>query len=250
MKSLIIANWKCNPVTLVEAGNLFNTIRRGIKGIKKAEVVVCPPFIFLESLVRLSSKTISLGAQDCFWENKGAFTGEVSPAMIKKIGVNYVILGHSERRKYFSETDEVVNKKIKKSLKEKLKPILCIGETIEEKKQGDKIKVIREELKRGLKGISQKEIKNIIIAYEPIWAIGTGENCSIEETMSSVLLIRKMISKIYSRQIAAKTRILYGGSVTSRNAGDYIKTIGVNGLLVGGASLKPNEFLNIVKSGQ
>jgi len=248
MKPLIVANWKCNPVTLNQAKNLLSAVKRGLKNIRKAEVVVCPPFVFLAALARLSPKAIRLGGQDCFWENEGPFTGEISPAMIKKLGADYVILGHSERRKYFNETSETINKKIKKSLKEKLKPILCVGETLEEKEQGNKMKIIREELKDGLKGVSRKEIKNIVIAYEPIWAIGTGENCSIDETMSSILLIRKIISKVYSRTVAEKMRILYGGSVTSENSESYIKAGGADGLLIGGASLRATEFIKIIKN--
>jgi len=245
MKSLIIGNWKCNPTNLKKAKKLFEGIRNGLKKkLRKTEVVVCPPFVYLPK-IRSSSK-IKLGAQDCFWEEKGSFTGEVSPSMLKDIGVNYVILGHSERRKYFGETDQTVNKKIKKSLKTGINPMLCVGETKKERKEGKKGRVIEGQIKEGLNKVSAKDVKKIIIAYEPRWAIGSGKNCSVDETMSSILIVKKTISNIYSRSAADKVRVLYGGSVTSDNALRYITEAQANGLLIGGASLKREEFLNII----
>lgn len=252
MKPIIIANWKCNPTSLAEAKKLFDLIKKGIEKAcsrrsRRVEVVICPPFVYISDL-KFKAHNLKSGTQDCFWENEGAFTGEISPLMLKNLGTEYVILGHSERRKHFNETNEIINKKIKKALEIKLKPILCIGETEKEKRNGEKILVIKEQIRKGLKGVSRKEINNIAIAYEPVWAIGTGENCSIDETMSSVLLIRKIISKIYNRVIAEKIRILYGGSVNSKNAEDYIKAAKTNGLLIGGASLNPDEFIQIIKN--
>jgi len=241
-KKLIVANWKCNPTSLKEAKQLFNSIKKRIKGIKKVEVVVCPPSPFILNL-KPETLNLKLGAQDCFWEKEGAFTGEISPLMLKNLGIKYVILGHSERRKYLRETDEMINKKIKKALEFNLKPILCIGE-----RKGQTFGILESQVKNGLKNISKKKIKNIIIAYEPIWAIGTGKFCSFDRVLSAALFVRKIIYKEYSKVLAKNLNILYGGSVNKENAKSYIKESGVNGLLVGGASLKPKEFLEILKS--
>jgi len=232
MKPLIAANWKMNPETAKDAKALFEAVKRGVKGVE-SEVVVCPPFIYLPLL-----KGLQIGAQNCFYEEKGAFTGEISALMLKDLGVEYVIIGHSERRKYFNETDEVVNKKIKKALESGLKIIFCIGETAEERDAGKKKEILEKQIKQGLAGIN--DLENINIAYEPVWAIGTGNNCSVQETKESIDYIRKFVRE--------NTRILYGGSVKSENSGMYIKDAGANGLLVGGASLNAGEFIKIVKS--
>lgn len=234
MKPLIAANWKLNPITKEEAKNIFTAIKVGKKGAK-SEVIVCPPFVYLPLL-----KGSALGAQNVFYEDRGAFTGEISAGMLIDLKVKYVIIGHSERRKYFGETDETINKKIKKALAAGLKVIFCIGETAEERDEGKKKEVLERQVKNGLAGV--EDIKDINIAYEPIWAIGTGNNCSVEETKDSVNFIRKFVK--------SKTRILYGGSVKSENSGAYIKDAGANGLLVGGASLNPEEFIKIVKSAE
>ncbi|MDO8486074.1 MAG: triose-phosphate isomerase [Candidatus Staskawiczbacteria bacterium] len=241
MKNLIVANWKCNPTTLKEARALFEAVKKGTKNIK-SEIVICPPFVYLPLFSGLT-----LGAQNCFSEEKGAFTGEISALQLSDLKIEYVIIGHSERRRYFSETDNDINKKIKKSLLAKLKVILCVGETEEEWKKGEKPEILEKQITENLKGISGKEIKNIVIAYEPVWAIGTGKNCTVDETMSSVLFIRKIILKLYNREIADNIRIIYGGSVKSDNAAPYIKNARANGLLVGGASLNAEEFTKIIK---
>ncbi|MSU54621.1 MAG: triose-phosphate isomerase [Candidatus Staskawiczbacteria bacterium] len=248
MKPLIIANWKLNPSSLEEAKKLFGAIKRIVtqKSIHKSvEVVICPPFIYLPLL-----KGVTLGAQDTFWEEKGAFTGEVSPIQLKDLKVQYVIIGHSERRKYFSETDELINKKIKKALDAKLSVVLCVGETQEERNVNKTQEVIERQITEGLRGVSKLEIQNskLAVAYEPVWAIGTGNSCSPDQTMSSILLIRKIISNLYNRQLADEITILYGGSVTSKNSAQYIQGSGANGLLVGGASLNAEEFEAIIKS--
>jgi triosephosphate isomerase (TIM) len=236
MKPLIAANWKLNPTTKKEAEAIFKGIKKGIKGLK-SEVVICPPFVYLPAIAK-SVGGFVLGAQNCFFEEKGAFTGEISGAMLKDLGVEYVIIGHSERRKYFSETDEIVNKKIKKAIEAGLKIIFCIGETVQERDGGKKNEVLERQIKQGLAGINNLE--NINIAYEPVWAIGTGNNCSVQETKESVDYIRKFVKP--------DTRILYGGSVKSENSGAYVKEAGANGLLVGGASLNAEEFVKIVRS--
>jgi len=211
---LIVANWKMNPQTLEESKRLFNSVRNGIKGIKNTEIVICPPFIYL---LNLKSKILNLklGAQDVFWEAKGAFTGEVSALMLRNLGVEYVIIGHSERRKYQRETNKIIEKKIKAALAVGLKPILCI----------DKISQLPKDIKRGFS-----------IAYEPLFAIGTGKPCSIEKA-----------KKIRASLIRFK-RVLYGGSVNSENARDFIKKAKFQGLLVGGASLNSKEFVKLVKN--
>jgi len=234
MKNLIAANWKLNPTSKNKAEDIFERIKKGVKDTT-AEVVVCPPFVFLPLL-----KGLALGAQNIFYEEKGAFTGEISPAMLKDLGVEYVIIGHSERRKYFGETDETVNKKIIKALTAGLKIIFCIGETAEERDVGKKNEILQRQIQQGLKDIV--DIENISVAYEPVWAIGTGNNCSVEETKESIDFIRKFVKQ--------DTRILYGGSVKSENSGAYIKEARANGLLVGGASLNAEEFANIVKSAE
>ncbi|MCX6718657.1 MAG: triose-phosphate isomerase [Candidatus Staskawiczbacteria bacterium] len=237
MKNLIVANWKMNPASLEEAKNIFSGIKNGVEGTNN-EIVICPPFVYLAEL-----KGTALGAQNIFYEEQGAFTGEVSGEMLKNLGVEYVIIGHSERRK-LGETNEMINKKIKKALEVGLKVIFCIGETAEEREAGRKNEVLERQIKIGLKDIKLVDLgdrQNINIAYEPVWAIGTGNNCGVEETKKSIDFIKNLVPN---------ARVLYGGSVKSENSGDYIKNAGANGLLVGGASLNAEEFVKIVKSAE
>jgi len=245
-KLLIIGNWKCNPITLQEAKKLFNLVKRGIRNIENVETVICPPFPYL-SIVNCQMSNVKLGAQDCFWEEKGAFTGEASPSMLKNLGCQYVILGHSERRRYFNETDEMINKKIKTALIAKLKPIFCIGETQKQRDKGESSNILKSQLEKGILGISKKGMKNVTIAYEPVWAIGTGKPCDINTAQTMGLLIRKIITRIFGYSISKKLPILYGGSLNSKNAASYIFEANFQGLLVGGASLNPQEFSKIVK---
>ena len=231
MKPLIVANWKMNPVTIKEAEELFNSVKHKVKDIKNAETVICPPFIYLPLL-----KGLTLGAQDCYWEEKGAYTGEVSVAMLKEMGCKYIIVGHSERRKLFGEKDNDVNKKVLSVLDVGLIPILCVGETEQEREQEKTEEVLKEELEIGL--IDVHDVSKVIVAYEPIWAIGTGNPCDVEEAQRMKEIILKMVSK--------NIRILYGGSAKANNAEGYLKQAGFNGLLVGGASLDSKEFIKIV----
>jgi len=247
MKPLIVANWKMNPQRLALANQLFNSVKKGLRKIKNVEVVICPPFVYLATNKKRQATRIKLGAQNCFFKEKGAFTGEISPVMLKDLGCNYVIVGHSVRRRYFGESDEMINEKVKATLAAKLNPIFCIGEIEEERKQDKTKDVLKYQIQQGLKGISRKKIKNLIIAYEPVWAIGTGNSCKIEEAQKMGLLIRKIIAKKYSFSIAKKVKILYGGSVNSQNAKFYIAEANFHGLLIGGASLKAKEFIKIVK---
>lgn len=261
-KPLIIANWKCNPTTQTEAKRLLNSVRKGIKNVKNVEVVICPPFLYLSLLLGSStfaqtrrsyggsSVAFGVGGQDCFWEEKGAFTGEVSPLMLKNLGCKFVIIGHSERRRYLKETDEMINRKLKAVLSRKLKPILCIGETRKERGQGKTQTILKNQLKKALSKISAFNIQNskLAIAYEPVWAIGTGKACSPREAKKSLGVIKKVISKIYNKKLAKTIKILYGGSVNGKNAASYIFEANFQGLLVGGASLDPREFVILVKA--
>ena len=254
MKPLIVANWKCNPTTLKEAKALFNSVRKGIKNIKNVDVVVCPPFLWLPLLSASAFAKglggLRFGSQDCFWAEKGAYTGEVSPKMLKDIGVRYVILGHSERRLYLGETDEMINKKIISALKAKLNPVLCVGESKEEKNQGKTEEVLRNQLTSALLGVSKTILQNskLSIAYEPIWAIGTGKACQSDETQMMSLFIKKIVSRFYGNFVSKKVQILYGGSINSKNALSYIREAMMEGLLVGGASLDSREFIKLVKN--
>lgn len=240
MKPIIIANWKMNPQTAEEAEKLFDSIKKGVKKIKNAEVIICPPFVYLPLL-----KGLAIGAQNIFFEEKGAYTGEISPKMLNDLKIDYVIIGHSERRKYFNETNESVNKKMKAALNFGLAPILCAGETEEERKGGKTEEVVEKQLKEGLSGISI--FKRLIIAYEPVWAIGTGNPCNVEKAKKVGLFIRKILADIYSLEVSRQTPILYGGSVNSNNSASYVGEAGMNGFLVGGASLNAKEFIKIVE---
>jgi len=221
MKHLVVANWKMNPNSLVGAKRLFNSVKTRVRGLKGVNVVICPPFVYLSELSGLT-----LGAQNCFWKDKGAFTGEMSAKMLKDLSCKYVIVGHSERRRYLKETCRMANEKIRAVLSNGLIPILCI----------DNIGQVR----RGLKGFSKKEIKKVIVAYEPIFAIGTGKACSIEKAKKINLAIRKILGE--------KTVVLYGGSVNPENAKAFIEKAQFQGLLIGSASLDAKKFNQIVKS--
>lgn len=247
MKSLIVANWKCNPETLKEAEILIASVKRGIKGIKNTEVIVCPPFLYFLS-PGFQMPGFKLGAQNCFWEQKGPYTGEISPGQLKNLGCSYVIVGHSERRAYLGETDAKANKKLKAALEQKLNPILCVGETEKQRKLGTTENVLKRQVLSALKGISAAKAALITVAYEPVWAIGTGNACGFEEAKEASRLIRKVIAGLYGKELADEIRIVYGGSVNGKNAAGYIKKSLVQGLLVGGASLDPKEFIKIVKS--
>ena len=242
----IIANWKMNPVSFGEVDNLIKTIKKGIKKSDQVKIIICPPVVYL-SRIKINS-SFDLGVQNIFWEDKGAYTGEISAAIAKNLKVRYTIIGHSERRKYLKETDEMINLKIQSALKNNLKPILCVGETLKEKQEDKTSEIIVNQIEKALKNISKFKIQNskFQVAYEPIWAIGTGETPLTDEIMSANLLIKKTISGLYDRETAEKTPILYGGSVNSKNAYDFVSKTGMNGLLIGGASLNGSEFVKIV----
>lgn len=246
MKNLIVANWKMNPASQKEAKNIFNGIKKGVKGVK-SEVVICPPFVYLPLL-----KGFILGAQNVFWENSGTYTGEVSPAMLRDLGVKYVIVGHSERRRYFGETDETVNKKIKAVLVAGLSPIICVGENLNQKEAGETENVLKKQLLAGLEGVLDLG-QDFAVAYEPIWAISGGDPYKTKELPTPEKVgkinnyIRSLLIDIYGKESADYVRIIYGGSSNAGNAKDYLEKGGVQGFLVGGASLKPEDFSQIAK---
>jgi len=244
MKPLIIANWKCNPTTLNEAKELLNSVIEGIKDFNNVEVVICPPFIFLSSLI---NNLIIFGAQNCYSEDKGAFTGETSILMLEDLRCKYVILGHSERRNIFKETNEEINLKLKKTLDSSLIPVLCIGENKEDREEGKTFEILGEQLEECLEGISEK-VDRLVLAYEPVWAIGTGKYAEVSKIEEVREFIKDFISKRFDENISNKIKILYGGSVDSNNVNQYLKEAKIDGVLVGGASIKAEEFIKLVKN--
>ena len=241
---MIAGNWKMNT-TLSEAKELVNEIRQELDQIAHVDKVICPPFISLATVRELiKGSSIKLGAQNIYFEEKGAYTGEISPLMLADL-CEFVIIGHSERRQYFNETGEITNKKVRAALKVKLKPILCVGERLEENEDGRTEEIVTGQLGSSLAGIDY--LNGLIIAYEPIWAIGTGKAATGEQANETISLIRHKIAKLYGKRIAQDVRILYGGSVTPANAVEFINQPEIDGALVGGASLKANQFLSIVR---
>jgi len=240
--NIVVANWKMNPNSAKEAEALFDAVAEEAKKSKNVEIVICPPFCYLPLFQ--GSKNIKLGAQNCHWELAGAYTGEVSAIMLADLGISYVILGHSERRQFLGETDAIVNLKIKTALKAKLKPTLCVGE-----KEGEEMNiVVEEQVTKALAGLNINQMKEIVIAYEPVWAIGTGRSCEPDNALSAALFIRRICTKLYSRFLAENLPVLYGGSVSAQNAENYIKTARMDGLLVGGASLDAGGFIKIIEN--
>jgi triosephosphate isomerase len=241
---MIAGNWKMNT-TVAEAVELVKEMLQGLDEIKGVEKVVCPPYVSLAAIKELiKGSSAKLGAQNLYFEEKGAYTGEVSPLMLAGL-CEFVIIGHSERRQYFGETDEIVNKKIKAALKAYLKPILCIGERLEENEAGKTAEVVTGQLKSSLAGIDYPS--GFIIAYEPVWAIGTGRAATGKQANETIGLIRRNISEMYGEPAAQDVRILYGGSVTAANTAEFMQQSEIDGGLVGGASLRANEFLGIVR---
>ncbi len=244
-KKVIAGNWKMNMLPN-ETIKFIQDIAPLVKDTKN-EVILCVPYTDLfYALLNAQDTNIKIGAQNMHWEENGAYTGEISAKMLKCIGVEYVIIGHSERRQYFAETDETVNKKIKSALAHELKPIVCVGETLEQREEGKTQEIITTQTRLALEGLTNEQVKNIIIAYEPIWAIGTGKTATSEDANESIKSIRKEIEKIYGSDVAQNIIIQYGGSVKSTNAKELFETSDIDGGLVGGASLKPDEFAKIV----
>jgi triosephosphate isomerase len=240
----IAGNWKMNT-TLSEAAVLATAIRAPLDVIGGSEKVICPPFISLAKVAEiLKGSSVEVGAQDLFYEEKGAYTGEISPLMLRDL-CRYCIIGHSERRQYFYDTEEAVNKKVKAALKASIIPILCVGERLDEKESDRANEVISRQMDTALSGLPENT--NIVIAYEPVWAIGTGRSASAEQANNTIGFIRHKIAAILGNQMAAGTRILYGGSVTPENIAGFAAQTEIDGALVGGASLKPEQFIEIVR---
>ncbi|MBD3312958.1 triose-phosphate isomerase [Candidatus Woesearchaeota archaeon] len=247
MRPFIAANWKLHK-TVEESVETAARLKIIIEGVNDRDILVCPPFTALEEIYHVIEGTnIMLGAQDVFWEEEGAFTGEVSPEMLKNVGCEYVIIGHSERRKYFNETDETVNKKIRASFADELKVILCVGETEEMRDQAKHRDFVEKELEDGLKNISSSDAKMLAVAYEPIWAIGTGQTATPEQAQEMHAFIRDRLSVIFDQKTADSIRILYGGSVKPDNVKELMSQKDINGALVGGASLDAESFGKIIK---
>ena len=248
-KKVIAGNWKMNN-DLSETQNLISKLSNGLSKEKiNCDVIVCPPFTSLmEASSLLKNTTIKLGAQNMFYEDSGAYTGEISASMLKSVGCEYVILGHSERRTFFYDTNEVINKKIKKALESGLKPIFCIGETLEQREKNVTIEVIKQQLTIGLNDISENSLSNIIVAYEPVWAIGTGRNATPEQAEDVHKYIRSWIKEKYSSNVAESLVIQYGGSVKPDNAKELLSQKDIDGALVGGACLKAESFMSIIKA--
>ncbi|MGZ3569716.1 MAG: triose-phosphate isomerase [Thermodesulfobacteriota bacterium] len=240
-------NWKMNK-TVREAIDLVRELKTALSGAKGVEVAVAPPFTALFAVHQeIEGSPIGLAAQNLYWEEKGAFTGEISPIMVKEVGCHYVIIGHSERRQFFGETNETVNRRIKAALAASLKVIFCIGETLQEREGEKTFSVIEKQIEGGLKGLGHKEIKNMVIAYEPVWAIGTGKTATPEQAEEVHGFIRRKLEKLYSREVSEEIRIQYGGSVTPENVRGLMDQPNIDGALVGGASLKADSFSKIVR---
>ena len=244
-KKVIAGNWKMNMLPN-EAIEYIENFAPMVKDTN-SEVILCVPYTDLfYCLLNSQGTNIKIGAQNMHFEEKGAYTGEVSAKMLKSIGVEYVIIGHSERREYFAETDETVNKKIKTAFENELKPIVCVGEKLEQREAGIAESIVTKQTKLALEGLTNEQIKNTIIAYEPIWAIGTGKTATSEDANNMIKTIRNEIASIYGKDVADEVIIQYGGSVKSGNAKELFTTSDIDGGLVGGASLKPDEFAKIV----
>jgi len=245
-RKVIAGNWKMNN-DITESQKLVSGIISGLGNDKHCDVILCPPFTSLSEVNSLIKNTqIKLGAQNMFYEDSGAFTGEVSASMLKSVGCEYVILGHSEKRTIFGENDETINKKNKKAIKSGLKVIFCIGESLSQRENGTTNEIVKSQIFKGLEGITSEEMKSVIIAYEPIWAIGTGKTATPAQAQEVHLFIRELAAEIYSSSVSENLIIQYGGSVKPDNAKELLSQKDIDGALVGGACLKADSFLSII----
>ena len=243
-KPIIAGNWKMHK-TIAEALEFVNDIKDRVKS-NEVEAVICAPFTLLKDLKEATKGTdIKIGAQNMHFEEKGAFTGEISPLMLKELDMDYVIIGHSERRQYFNETDETVNKKVLKALEVEIDPILCVGETLEEREAGNTKNVCKVQVEKGLENVSKEDITKVVIAYEPIWAIGTGKTATSEDANDVIAYIRQVVANLYG-DLANEVRIQYGGSVKPSNVAEIMNQSDIDGALVGGASLEANDYVQLV----
>lgn len=244
-KIYLIANWKMNPANVRQAERLAANIVGGLSKIKNkkgVEIILCPPFPFLQVTSRKLRVGIKLGAQNCHFKDSGAYTGEISVKMLKDLKCQYIIVGHSERRKQFGEDSYLINKKLKAVLKNNLTPVLAVGE-----REGQSVRVVESQLKESLAGIRGAKAKNIVVAYEPVWAIGTGKAASTDDAMGARIMITKVLSGLYSKATANKIPILYGGSTNRKNIARFIWDAGMDGALVGGSSLNAGEFIKMTQ---
>jgi triosephosphate isomerase len=242
-KPILAGNWKMYK-TLSEAVDFVNKLKPLVADVHDRTIVICTPYPVLKDVCDVVCPTnIAVGAQDLFWEDEGAFTGEVSAPMLKAVGCTYVIIGHSERRQYFGETDETVNKKLFAALKHNLYPIVCVGETLAQREKEETFKVIEKQVKEGFKGLGTRDWEKVVIAYEPVWAIGTGKTATPEQAQEAHAFIRRLLPK----EVAQQVRILYGGSIKPENIRILMEEEDIDGGLIGGASLKVDSFAKIVK---
>ena len=248
-KNVIAGNWKMNK-TCAGSAELAKAILEAAKGIDSVEIVICPTYPALDRVNGIvKGSNVGLGAQDMHWEDQGAFTGKISADMLQDVGVQYVILGHSEQRTYFHETNETVNKKTKKAIAAGLIPIVCVGETLEERESGTTENVVKEHVTEAFKGVSKEQAEKCIIAYEPVWAIGTGKTATPAMAQEVHKFIRGLLTGLYGATVAEKVRIQYGGSMKPDNAKELMAQPDIDGGLIGGAALKADSFLGIVKAG-
>ena len=244
-KAIIAGNWKMNK-TVSEALKLVEELKPLVSDAK-CDVVVCPPYVCLDAVVKsVKGSNIKVGAQNMHYEENGAYTGEVAPNMLKNIGIDFVIIGHSERRQYFNETDESINKKVKKAFEYGIIPIVCCGETLNERETNVTEEVLGKQIKLDLAGLEKSQVEKLVVAYEPIWAIGTGKTATDKQANDTIAYIRSVIAKMYGRETAEKTRIQYGGSVKPATIKAQMAQSDIDGALVGGASLKSEDFAKIV----
>ncbi len=248
MKRIMIAgNWKMNKID-EEAIELASKLVKLVGNVKEPKVVVCPPFTSLRSVRDIiKDSSICLGAQNMFWEESGAYTGEVSPLMLKSVGCRYVIIGHSERRGYFGETDEKINKKLKSAMKHGLVPILCVGETLGDRDRGISKNIVKGQIEKAVKGLDLSQVNEFVVAYEPVWAIGTGRPATAEDAENMISFIRSLLVDAFGDKVMDKVYLLYGGSVKPDNIVEFVSQPTVQGALVGGASLSADKFASIVE---
>ncbi len=249
-KKIIAGNWKMYK-NLSEATELVGELKEMVSAIAKTGIIVCPPATNLTKVSEiLKGSNIAVGAQNLYWESEGAFTGEISADMIKSTGAEYVLIGHSERRQYFAETDETVNKKLHKALSTGLKPIVCVGETLEERESGITKDVVKTQVSGALQGINDSDMSNIIVAYEPVWAIGTGKTATPEQAQDVHAFIREILADLFGEAVSSQVIIQYGGSVKPENAEILLSQTDIDGALVGGACLQADSFLKIIMAAE
>lgn len=244
-KPIIAGNWKMHK-SIEEAVSFVEQIKEKVSGTD-VEPVICAPFTALKDLKQATEGTnIKIGAQNMHFEESGAFTGEIAPAMLAELKIDYVIIGHSERRQYYNETDETVNKKVKKAFEHKILPIMCVGESLQERENGSTKDIVKGQTEKGLSGLTEDQVKQLVIAYEPIWAIGTGKTASSADANEVIAYIREVVQQMYSDEVSEELRIQYGGSVKPANVEEIMNESDIDGALVGGASLKPEDFVSLV----